>query len=74
MIKCHLSRLLGEKRIRPAEIHRDTGINKGTLSRMYNEKIVRVDLDVLDKICEYLQCSVGEILEYQANDPDNHSG
>ncbi len=70
MIKCHLSRLLGEKRLRAAEVYRDTGINKGTLSRMYNEKIIRVDLLVLDKLCEYLECSVSDILEFQKNDPE----
>lgn len=32
---------------------------------MYNEKIVRVDLEVLDKLCQYLNCGVGDILEYQ---------
>jgi len=65
MIRCHLSRLLGERRIRAADVYRDTGINKGTLSRMYNEKLLRVDLEILDKLCDYLDCSVGDLLEYQ---------
>ena len=64
MIKCHLSRLLGERRVKISELSRDTGINRGTLTRLYHETAERVELDVLDGLCRYLGCTLGELLEY----------
>ena len=64
MIKCHLSKLLGEKRLKISDVARDTGINRGTLTRMYHETFVRVDLETINKLCEYLSVTVGELFEY----------
>jgi putative transcriptional regulator len=63
MIKCHLSRFLGEKRLKVMDVSRDTGINKGTIYRLYNETAERVDFEVIDKLCAYLECDVGDLLE-----------
>ena len=63
MIKCHLSRLMGERRIKIADVARGTGIDRGTITRLYHEKAQRIELDALDALCRYLQCQVGDILE-----------
>ena len=63
MIKCHLSRMLGERRLKVADVARDTGINRGTIMRLYHEKAERVDLESLERLCRYLGCGVGEFLE-----------
>lgn len=63
MIKCHLSRIMGEKKLKIADVSRDTGINRGTITRLYQETAVRVEFDVLEQLCEYLGCSIGELLE-----------
>ena len=62
MIKCHLSRILGERKQKIAEVARDTGINRNTLHRLYNETATRVELDVIDQLCRYLDIQVGELL------------
>ncbi len=64
MIKCHLSRLLGERRLKIADVARDTGINRGTLTRIYHETAERIDIGVLDQLCEYLNCRVEDLLEF----------
>ena len=64
MIRCHLARLLGERKLKIADVSRDTGINRGTLTRMYYETTERYEVDILDKLCRYFGCSVGELLEY----------
>ncbi|HCH49495.1 MAG TPA: hypothetical protein DEV59_02155 [Proteus sp.] len=33
------------------------------ITRLYNETATRIDLDVIDTLCSYLQVSVGELLE-----------
>ena len=64
MIRCHLARLLGERKLKIADVSRDTGINRGTLTRMYYETAERHDVLVLDVLCHYLRCSISELLEY----------
>lgn len=69
MVKCHLSRLLGERKLKISDVVRDTGINRGTLTRLYHETAQRVELKDLEAICLYLNCQVGDLLELQ-DDPE----
>ncbi len=64
MLKCHLSRIMGEKRLKISDVSVATGINRGTLTRLYYEKASRVDLETIDSLCEYLGCGVGDLFEY----------
>ena len=64
MIKCHLSRIMGEKRLKISDLARDTGLNRGTLTRLYHETAERIELDVLDALCRYFNCQLGDLLEY----------
>ncbi|WP_406734604.1 helix-turn-helix transcriptional regulator [Vibrio scophthalmi] len=70
MLKCHLSKIMGEKRLKIADIARDTGINRGTITRLYNETATRVELDVVDALCGYLEISVGELFERKVESED----
>lgn len=63
MIKCNLSRILGEKKLKISDVSRDTGINRGTLTRLYQETAERIDLDVMDQLCDYLKCDVSDLFE-----------
>ncbi|KJF88611.1 helix-turn-helix domain-containing protein [Photobacterium leiognathi] len=65
MLKCHLSKLMGEKRLKISDISRNTGINRGTITRLYNETATRVDLEVIEQLCDYLDITVGELFEIQ---------
>ncbi len=67
MIRIHLSRILGERRMRQKELADLTGIRPSTISDMYNEIIERVNLDHLDRICEVLDCKVSDLIEYVPN-------
>jgi putative transcriptional regulator len=70
MIRCHLARLLGERKLKISDVVRDTGINRGTLTRMYHETAERVELEILDRLCSYLQIDLPELLERR--DSDRH--
>ncbi len=65
MIKCNLSRIMGEKKLKISDLSRDTGINRGTITRMYQETAERIELDVLDKLCDHLNCNVSDLFEFQ---------
>ncbi|MGC9461429.1 helix-turn-helix domain-containing protein [Vibrio genomosp. F10] len=68
MIKCHLSTLLGARKLKIADVVRDTGINRSTVNRLFHETNNRIDFEALEKLCLYLNCTVGELLEVI---PDN---
>ena len=63
MVRCHLSRMMGERRLRIADVTRDTGVTRGTITRLYHEKAERIDLASLEKLCRYLDCGVGDLFE-----------
>lgn len=63
MIKCHLSRIMGEKKLKIADVARDIDVNRSTITRLYHETASRVDLDVIEKLCLYLDCEVGDLFE-----------
>lgn len=63
MIRCHLSRLMGEHKMKIADVARATGLHRNTITLLYNETASRVDLDAIDKLCELFECEVGELFE-----------
>ncbi len=70
MIKCNLSRLMGERKLKIADLARETGINRGTVTRLYHETAERVDLEAMDTLCKFFGCKVGDIFEFI---PDSNS-
>lgn len=72
MIKCHLSRLMGEHKMRIADVAEHSGLNRNTVSLLYRETAVRVEMDTMNKLCKLFKCGVGEVFEY-VEDPDNHN-
>jgi putative transcriptional regulator len=69
MIQMHLSRLLGERRIKIAELSRKTGISQHALLKLYHEKTEKVRLDTLERICQALDCQVADLVEYVKTKP-----
>lgn len=68
MIKCHLSRLMGERKLKIVDVARETGIHRGTITRLYQETASRVDLEVIAALCEFFDCQVGDLFEYERTD------
>ncbi|MEC0169944.1 helix-turn-helix transcriptional regulator [Paenibacillus graminis] len=64
MIKNNLSEILGRQRLKVRDVVRGTGLAINTVSGLYHDTSKRVDLDTLDKLCTFLNVSVGEILEH----------
>lgn len=63
MIKCYLSRLMGERRLKIADVARDTGLNRGTVTRLYNETASRIDLNDIEVLCRYFEVGVSDMFE-----------
>lgn len=64
MVKIHLSRILGERRITQAELSRMTGIRPATIHELYNETAQRIKISHIELICHYLNCQLFDLIEY----------
>lgn len=70
MLKCNLSKLMGIHKMTIQAVHEKTGLNRNTVSNLYHEKVSRIDLETMEKLCKLFNCSPGpnDLLEYV---PDN---
>ena len=68
MIRCHLARLMGEHKMRISDVMRETGLSRTTITLLYKETALKVDLDALDKLCDLFNCSLSDILERMPKD------
>ncbi|TJY65285.1 helix-turn-helix transcriptional regulator [Sinimarinibacterium sp. CAU 1509] len=71
MIRCHLSRMMGERKLRVIDVSRMTGIHRNMVTLLYRETATRVDIDALDRLCRLFNCTVGDLLEF-VNEPDQN--
>ena len=50
MIRCHLSRMMGERKLKIADVARETGLHRNTITLLYNETANRVDMETIDRL------------------------
>lgn len=65
MIRNKFSVILGEKLLRISKVAQDTGISRTTLTNLYFRRAQGVTFEVLDKLCNYLECDVNDLFEYK---------
>ncbi len=71
VIKINLPVLLAQRGIKVADLDRQIDVSRSTLYRMYNNDVIKVDLDALDKLCKLLDCNPGDIILYEDDDQTN---
>ena len=54
---------MGERKLRIADVIRETGLSRNTVTLLYKETAQKVDLEAIDKLCVLFNCQVGELLE-----------
>lgn len=64
MIKNNLAVLLAERGLKIGDAHIATGISRNTLSSFVNSKANGIQYDTLNKLCEYLDVSPGDLLTH----------
>ena len=65
MIHNNFAILLAKKRMRISVVHRETGISRTTLTKLYYDNIQTINLNVIDKLCSFLNCKIEDIFEYK---------
>jgi len=56
---------MGERKLKIADVSRSTGLHRTTITSLYYERASRIDLDAIDALCRYFECTVAELFEYQ---------
>ena len=65
MIRISLDRILEQKAISRYELAKRTGIQYQIIDNYYKNRIKRYDGYVLERICDALECEIGQLLEYR---------
>jgi putative transcriptional regulator len=68
LIRCHLSRMMGERKLKIVDVARETGLHRNTITLLYNETATRIDIETIDGLCNLFQCNVGDLFEYVPSD------
>ena len=68
MIKCHLSKLMGERKLKISDVARETGLHRNTITLLYQETATRVDIEAINLLCRYFEVPVGELFEWREDD------
>lgn len=64
MIECRLRVILAEKNLKISKVAADTGISRTTLHALSGNYGQGVQYDTLNKLCEYLRITPGDLYEY----------
>lgn len=70
MISNRLSRIMGDRLIKITQMAKDTGLSRTTITNLYYRRTRQIDIETLNKVCNYLQCQISDILEFT---PDEKS-
>ncbi|NRB41361.1 MAG: helix-turn-helix transcriptional regulator [Pseudomonadales bacterium] len=70
MIKCNLSRYMGEQKMNISDVARLTSLNRSTISLLYHEKATRIELEAIESLCKLFHCEVGDLFQLLVEEKD----
>ncbi len=62
-----LGKLLQERNISINKLMRDTNTDFKVLKRLISGDLIRIDIFVIARLCDYLKCNIEDMLEYFPN-------
>lgn len=70
-IVVRLGVVLAQRNVRSKELAEHVGITEANLSLLKQGKVKGVRFETLARICEFLDCQPGDVLEYVSDDEAN---
>ena len=64
MLKSRLKVLLAENDMTQSKLSKITNIRPGTITNIVNNTIKQIPVEAVCKICEVLNCDIGDIFHY----------
>lgn len=71
MIKSHLAIRIAERKIKIIDVVRATGIDRSTVTKLYHDRLIRLDLTALSKLCVFFGCGVEGIISFDPPGPSS---
>lgn len=69
-IVVNLDSMLAQRKKRSRDLAEYVGITEQNISLLKNGRVKGIRFATLEKICEFLDCQPGELLEYRAEQSD----
>lgn len=66
-IEIKIEEYLNANGVSKNKICQNCGLQRTQLNNYCKNKVSRVDLTILAKLCDYLDCSVSDLIEYKKN-------
>jgi putative transcriptional regulator len=63
MARLRIEELLKKRGITAYRLAIDSGITHSTIAKLRKNRAIEIRLDVIDKLCEVLECDAGELIE-----------
>lgn len=60
-----INELLEEKNISKTRICKDLDLQRGNFNRYCRDEFQRVDAHLIERLCEYFQCDIADLLEFR---------
>ena len=64
-ININLKQIIDSKKISRSKLSNMVALSYDLINRYYNNKVNRVDLDVIARFCYVLNCNISDILVYK---------
>ena len=64
-VEIKLKEIMLEKNVSRNKLATMVAVNYDLINRYYNNKVIRVDLDIIARFCYVLECNVNDILVYK---------
>ncbi|WP_240375419.1 helix-turn-helix domain-containing protein [Bacillus piscicola] len=73
MIVCRLGEIMEERNLSNRNVVEITGVSRNTVKGLQTDASRRVDYDTLDRLCEGLKLTPGDILKYIPNNKEDET-
>jgi len=70
-VKVDIKSIMKKRNISRTQLAKRTGLHYQIINRYYDDEIMRLDRDVLAKLCYILNCSLDEIIYYEKPKKEN---
>ena len=64
-IQFKIDKVIKEKKISKNKLEKEANLQRTQLNSYVNNKVKRIDLYVLSRICSVLDCNIEDIMEYK---------
>ena len=70
MIEIRLREIAESRDLNISKVPIGAGVSMGSIRRVWYDELTMIDIDVLDRLCEFLEVTPGDLIRYVQPDTD----